>query len=569
MVMEVSGDSFGGDDFERAERECVPVVMRGLVHDWPAVRKWKGAEGLQYMKQIAGDEEIKVMCSESDTFYGAIEKHRPMTCRFDEFVDDENKSRWKACGVHTYLAQTPINKGSMKVFLKDLAIPAIVQQKNITQINLWMAGSSSRSSPHYDPYHNVLCVVTGSKRVKLCNPNLTPNFYPLPVWGDSANHSAVNFTEPNFEQHPNYRHALEQGETITLHAGDALFIPEGWWHQVDSQGETIGVNFWWRSQFYNLMQGHMGAYYLRESLRAIAAKEVDDLVRLVEPLSAEELCGDSLSESESDLPISESMSSPTPLMADCASDDDVSCDCSSSGTFSDGNTESGEDPPVDMEPQQIMNEGRGENDMHAFDTRDAGHITETASLPSLSSIPTDRGGCEEGLDAGSPRSPESGGSPQCCVSLVDLEDHERQGILWLAGLLCSRATSDGSRVPDYSQASENVTRWLRSFPAHCFCRIIYVFARSLPNLVPLFWEMVNPVGAYIITHHLESLEGNSIKGIPGQQEFFSRIYGENEDQVLPYVLSGRGTLGKFATIQALERQLLISVEPVNQAFINA
>jgi len=27
-------------------------------------------------------------------------------------------------------------------------------------------------------------------------------------------------------------------------AGDALFIPAGWWHQVDSSAQTIAVNYW-------------------------------------------------------------------------------------------------------------------------------------------------------------------------------------------------------------------------------------------------------------------------------------------------------------------------------------
>lgn len=41
--------------------------------------------------------------------------------------------------------------------------------------------------------------------------------------------------------------------TLSLHpvlqAGDAVFIPEGWWHQIDSSDITIAVNFWWQSPF--------------------------------------------------------------------------------------------------------------------------------------------------------------------------------------------------------------------------------------------------------------------------------------------------------------------------------
>ena len=34
---------------------------------------------------------------------------------------------------------------------------------------------------------------------------------------------------------------------MDLLPGDALFIPEGWWHQVESSVVTIALNFWWRS----------------------------------------------------------------------------------------------------------------------------------------------------------------------------------------------------------------------------------------------------------------------------------------------------------------------------------
>jgi hypothetical protein len=35
---------------------------------------------------------------------------------------------------------------------------------------------------------------------------------------------------------------------VDLLPGDALFIPEGWWHQVESSVGTIALNFWWRSR---------------------------------------------------------------------------------------------------------------------------------------------------------------------------------------------------------------------------------------------------------------------------------------------------------------------------------
>ena len=41
-------------------------------------------------------------------------------------------------------------------------------------------------------------------------------------------------------------HGMEHGMELcaTLLAGDCLFIPEGWWHQVDSAKGTLAVNIW-------------------------------------------------------------------------------------------------------------------------------------------------------------------------------------------------------------------------------------------------------------------------------------------------------------------------------------
>lgn len=67
----------------------------------------------------------------------------------------------------------------------------------------------SRSSLHYDPFHNLLCVVAGSKHVRCMSPAATQWLYPHPLYGESANHSAVDFAQPDLARHPLYKEALE------------------------------------------------------------------------------------------------------------------------------------------------------------------------------------------------------------------------------------------------------------------------------------------------------------------------------------------------------------------------
>lgn len=71
---------------------------------------------------------------------------------------------------------------------------------------------------------------------------------------------------------------------IVVQAGDALFIPEGWWHQVDSQPTTIAVNFWWKSAFTKgLRHAHMQQYYLRRLLDGVLDTERCRALASVQP----------------------------------------------------------------------------------------------------------------------------------------------------------------------------------------------------------------------------------------------------------------------------------------------
>ena len=51
-------------------------------------------------------------------------------------------------------------------------------KEDLRAINLWMNAGGGGSSIHYDPFHNLLCVVTGRKRVRLWSPALSPCLYP-------------------------------------------------------------------------------------------------------------------------------------------------------------------------------------------------------------------------------------------------------------------------------------------------------------------------------------------------------------------------------------------------------
>ncbi|KAL3680095.1 hypothetical protein R1sor_023051 [Riccia sorocarpa] len=294
----------------------LPAVLIGAVEMWPAISRWDpGKNGLEYLKSLAGATQIQAITPKSPSvFYGHIKGHDRVPLTFGSFIDlissqraehavtspnsspptnilDSHLSR-ETChpsesvetgspspdqfdfnrglrSMELYLAQVPIysreqeGETALSPLMQDISTPLVLDGIDVWNVNLWMSMKSSRSSTHYDPYHNILCVVAGEKRVTLWPPSAAPYLYPLPVYGEASNHSGVDIVAPDYNIHPLFKKALQRAKMVTLQPGDALFIPEGWYHQVDNVGTTIAVNFWWPSQLSMSLGSEMDGYILR------------------------------------------------------------------------------------------------------------------------------------------------------------------------------------------------------------------------------------------------------------------------------------------------------------------
>ncbi|EEF41362.1 Hypoxia-inducible factor 1 alpha inhibitor, putative [Ricinus communis] len=278
------------------ESENVPAAFNGYTRQWKAFTKWNPANGgLDYLQERVGSSTIEAMLSRTaPVFYGDLRSHERVPFPFSTFIDfckqriakeeghqpavsDAEEQDHLISGDYAqqvYLAQVPImntedrERVQLATLREDIQIPAFLESKELASINLWMNNAHARSSTHYDPHHNVLSIVAGRKQVTLWPPSASPFLYPMPIYGEASNHSSVALENPDFSLYPRAQFSLEYSQKVVLHAGDALFIPEGWFHQVDSDDLTIAVNFWWRSNIMSSMLEHMDAYYLRRILRS-------------------------------------------------------------------------------------------------------------------------------------------------------------------------------------------------------------------------------------------------------------------------------------------------------------
>ncbi|KAM0860340.1 hypothetical protein ACQ4PT_046617 [Festuca glaucescens] len=267
------------------EPKNVPAVFRGVLKGSAALSRWDPLYGgLDYLLEKVGpDVAVEAMMSNTGhVFYGDLRSHERVSILFSTFMQsckshlghlnaasDSSKDKGigkestcsdKMCPARSenseqlYLAQVSIlntenkDRSSLEVLKEDIQEPIFLKGKSFSSINFWMSRAHMRSSTHYDPHHNLLCVMAGCKKVTLWSPSASPFLYPMPVYGEASNHSCVSIEEPDYSSYTRAKYMKEYSERVILNCGDALFIPEGWYHQVDSDDLTIAINFWWKSR---------------------------------------------------------------------------------------------------------------------------------------------------------------------------------------------------------------------------------------------------------------------------------------------------------------------------------
>ena len=229
-----------------------PAVLRGLLRHWPAVQAGRESRTsvVDYFKQfdsgiavnaIIGPPEIKGRFFYSDNYQ-------------DFNFGPRSISIGTALDTLLALAKDPqppaIALQAMHVpdimpsFLGDNTMPLLDSD---LAPRVWMSNRSMIAA-HFDNYHNIACVVSGSRRFTVFPPEQVGNLYvgPLLKTPGGAPISVVDLREPDYARFPKFRQALESAQEATLEPGDAIYIPILWWHGVESlEPLNVLVNYWW------------------------------------------------------------------------------------------------------------------------------------------------------------------------------------------------------------------------------------------------------------------------------------------------------------------------------------
>ena len=126
--------------------------------------------------------------------------------------------------------------------------------RDVSCIRRCMPCRRSASSLHYDPFENLLCLISGTKTVRCFSPEATPGMYPLPLYGESSNHSSVSFSAPDLKLHPLYAVALKSMQTADLQVSShtAQFPGHAFWElglpKKPTPADCLSLHSLWASK---------------------------------------------------------------------------------------------------------------------------------------------------------------------------------------------------------------------------------------------------------------------------------------------------------------------------------
>ena len=251
---EIAGRDLTLKRFQREVAEgCQPVVLRGLVAEWPVVQAARGSAARlkDYLaafdvggrvEAYFGNPAIAGKYYYASDFKGFNFERRMMKLLDALQTMVEAMDRPEAPSI--YVGSVPTGD-SLPGFAAANAMPLLGQGASP---RIWL-GTRSNVSCHHDTFDNIACVIAGRRRFTLFAPELIGKLYVGPIDNTMAGAPvslAASADAAPEGQFPLFEEIRAQALEAELEAGDALYLPKLWWHKVESLAPLNGlVNYWW------------------------------------------------------------------------------------------------------------------------------------------------------------------------------------------------------------------------------------------------------------------------------------------------------------------------------------
>ena len=231
-----------------------PMLLKGLVHHWPAVRECSQSldAATRYLAQFCTEQPVTAYAGGPETagrfFYNEdctgfnFQRGKASLAQILQKLAEPERE--------AHLSSIYIGSASVDAWLPGFRDSNDVQVPSDEPVVSFWLGNQARVAAHYDFPSNLACAVAGQRRFTLLPPEQLGNLYagPLDKTPSGQPISLVDFAQPDLARHPRFAEAMRHAKTAALQPGDALLIPSMWWHHVESLAPfNLLVNYWWLS----------------------------------------------------------------------------------------------------------------------------------------------------------------------------------------------------------------------------------------------------------------------------------------------------------------------------------
>lgn len=205
-----------------------PAIFVDLVTRWPAFGRWSAASLRERFGEVEVEAEIgRAGDPEPDIHYLA---HR-RRLRLADFID-QALAAGESDDLYMIARNHNLARPELRALLEEIEPPAgyFDEARLAGGAALWFGPAGTVTRLHHDCSNILFCQVVGQKRVRLGAPE------------DPALLSAARGVYSRIDpEAPSATEAAPRLYDVTLAAGEALFIPVGWWHHVRALELSISV----------------------------------------------------------------------------------------------------------------------------------------------------------------------------------------------------------------------------------------------------------------------------------------------------------------------------------------
>ncbi|MFH0021575.1 cupin-like domain-containing protein [Pseudomonas fluorescens] len=213
----------------------IPVVISNALHDWPLF-KLSREESLVHFAELQGitrhgDYVKKTFSTERDF----------RSTSMAEFIASLDHPAAKSAD-----GEPPAYMGNNILpaqLLQQIKYPPYFDAAQFIPPRIWIGPKGTLTPLHRDDTDNLFAQVWGQKTFTLAAPH---HREALGTWSTAPEGGLdgcdFNPDAPDYQRFPKARDVPFL--RVTLEVGDLLFLPEGWFHQVESVSTSLSVNFW-------------------------------------------------------------------------------------------------------------------------------------------------------------------------------------------------------------------------------------------------------------------------------------------------------------------------------------